>query len=276
MLARIRRSHFDAMVAFGPLHAGCLLLFWIPFEWSYLLWLGVTYAVRMFGITAGFHRYFSHRSFRISRLTQFGLAFLAQTSAQKGVLWWAAHHRMHHRHSDTEDDIHSPLRRGFWSSHIGWLVSNDSAAYDRTIIQDFGKYPELALLNRYHRVPAVLFGCGVFLLGGYAAFIWGFVLSTVVLYHCTFSINSLAHLWGSRRYETRDGSRNNLLLAILTFGEGWHNNHHRFMYRARQGVRWWEIDITYYVLWMLSIFGIVRDLRQTSSGSRVAELVRER
>ena len=256
-LPLLRRLHFDAIFAFGPLHLASLLLFWIEFEWYYLLWLAATYAIRMFGVTAGFHRYFSHRSFRVNRVTQFLLAFLAQTSAQKGVLWWAAHHRRHHRYSDTEGDIHSPIRWGFWWSHIGWLLSNDSNPYDRSIIRDFARYPELRLLDRYHRVPAILFGAAVLALGGYPAFLWGFVLSTVVLYHGTFTINSLAHLWGSRRYDTPDGSRNNLLLALVTLGEGWHNNHHYFMYSARQGIRWWEIDITYYVLRILKVFGIV-------------------
>lgn len=264
LTALFRRFHFDAIVAFGPLHAACLLVFWIPFEWSLLLWMVATYAVRMFGITAGFHRYFSHRSFRVNRVTQFLLAFLAQTSAQKGVLWWAAHHRMHHRWSDTEDDVHSPVHHGFWRSHIGWLVSSDSDQYDRRIIQDFGKFPELRLLNRFHRVPAILFAGAIYAVGGYPAFIWGFVVSTVVLYHGTFAINSLAHLWGSRRFLTRDHSRNNLLLALLTLGEGWHNNHHRFMSSVRQGLRWWEVDITYYVLRFLSVFGIVYGMRKIS------------
>jgi stearoyl-CoA desaturase (Delta-9 desaturase) len=262
-----RRLHFDAIVAFGPLHLACLFIFWIPFDWSCVAWLAATYAIRMFAVTAGFHRYFSHRSFKVHRITQFLLAFLAQTTAQKGVLWWAAHHRLHHRHSDTGEDAHSPVHQGFWWSHIGWLLSIDSDDYDRDVIQDLNVFPELRLLNKYHRVPAILFGAGVFALGGFPAFIWGFVVSTVLLYHCTFSINSLAHLWGSRPFETRDDSRNNILLALITFGEGWHNNHHRFMYSVRQGLRWWEIDITYYVLRIFSLFGIARDLRYVTSSA---------
>ncbi len=259
--ARLERYHFDAIIAFGPLHLACLFVLWMPFKWSYLAWLAVTYSIRMFAVTAGYHRYFSHRSYKLDRVTQFLLAFLAQTSAQKGILWWAAHHRLHHRHSDTKDDVHSPLYKGLWWSHIGWLVSNGSNDYDPRRIADFEKFPELRWLNKYHRVPALLFGLLVFALGGFPVFIWGFVVSTVLLYHGTFSINSLAHLWGTKRFETGDESRNNLFLALITFGEGWHNNHHRFMYSARQGLRWWEVDVTYYVLHFLSIFGIVRGLR---------------
>ena len=262
MTALIGRLHFDAIVAFGPLHLACFLLFWIPFEWSYLAWLGGTYSVRMFGVTAGYHRYFSHRSYKLSRVSQFLMGFLAQTSAQKGVLWWSAHHRSHHRHSDSKNDPHSPARHGLWWSHIGWLVSHKADDYDRRAIQDFDKYPELQLLNRYHRLPAILLGATIFAIGGFPVFMWGFVLSTVVLWHCTFSINSLAHVWGSKRFETGDDSRNNFLLALVTFGEGWHNNHHKFMSSARQGLRWWEIDMTYYMLRVLGAIGIVRDLRE--------------
>jgi stearoyl-CoA desaturase (Delta-9 desaturase) len=260
-MSRIAWFHFDALVAFVPLHAACLLLLWTPFKWSYVAWLVVTYGIRMFAITAGYHRYFSHRAFKLSRVPQFVLAFLAQTSAQMGVFWWAAHHRVHHRYSDTGEDMHSPVMRSIWWAHIGWIIAGSSSEYDSCLMQDFEKFPELKLLNKYHRLPAILFGAVVFAMGGYAAFLWGFVLSTVLLWHCTFSINSLAHVWGSRPFETEDQSRNNLFLALITLGEGWHNNHHQFMYSARQGLRWWEIDLTYYILWLLSLIGIVRQLR---------------
>src|SRR5580658_5991761 len=144
--AYVRRLHFDAFIAFGPLHAACLLIIWIPFKWQYLLWFGVSYAIRMFAITAGFHRYFSHRAFRVNRVTQFFLAFLAQTSAQKGVLWWAAHHRLHHRHSDRDRDVHSPLRRGFWWAHVGWVLSNEFDEYDPQSVGDFYRFPEIRWL----------------------------------------------------------------------------------------------------------------------------------
>jgi len=257
----IGRLHFDAVVAFVPFHLACVLLLWIPFEWSHLAWFLGTYSVRMFGVTAGYHRYFSHRSYKLNRFFQFLMGLLAQTSAQKGILWWAAHHRLHHRHSDTFQDSHSPVKHGFWWSHIGWIFSHKAERYRSEVIQDFDRYPELRLLNRYHRVPVILLGVLLLAIGGFPVFMWGFVFSTVVLWHGTFTINSLAHVWGSRRFETEDDSRNNFLLALITFGEGWHNNHHQFMYSVRQGLHWWEIDVTYYVLRMLNALGVVRDLR---------------
>lgn len=220
-----------------------------------------TYSIRLFGVTAGYHRYFSHRSYRMGRRMQFLMAFLAQTSGQKGVLWWAAQHRDHHRHSDHERDIHSPWQRGFWWSHVGWILSNEHDSYERIKVADLAKFPELRWLDRHHWVPAVLFAAFIFSTGGAAAFVWGYVVSTVLLYHCTFSINSLAHIFGSRRFDTSDQSRNNWLLALITFGEGWHNNHHFSMGSCRQGIRWWEVDVTYWVLKVLAGLGLVRDLR---------------
>ena len=260
-MTRIGGFNFDSIVAIVPLHAACLLLLWTPFKWSYLVWLAITYGIRMFGVTAGYHRYFSHRAFKLNRLFQFVLAFLAQTSGQRDVLWWAAHHRVHHRYSDSEQDVHSPVHKGLWWAHMGWLLGGGSSVYDSRMVQDFEKFPELRLLNRFHRVPAILFGAAVFAAGGYPVFLWGFVVSTVLLGHGTFSINSLAHVWGSRPFETGDQSRNNFFVALITLGEGWHNNHHRFMSSARHGFRWWEIDMTYYGLRILSLFGIVRGLR---------------
>jgi stearoyl-CoA desaturase (delta-9 desaturase) len=217
--------------------------------------------VRMFGITAGYHRYFSHRAYKTSRWFQFLLALLGTTATQKGVLWWAAHHRDHHKYSDEPKDIHSPRQRGLWWSHLGWILSSK---YDRTKlerIQDFAKYPELRWLNRYHVIPPILLGVACFLVGSWPLLIWGYFVSTVLLWHGTFTINSLAHVFGSRRYQTTDDSRNNWLLALLTMGEGWHNNHHHYQSTANQGFYWWEVDLSYYVLRLLSIFGIVWDLR---------------
>jgi stearoyl-CoA desaturase (delta-9 desaturase) len=257
----LRGYQFGAVIPFVLLHLACLLVFFVPFHWEYVALLAATYFLRAFGATAGYHRYFSHRSYKLSRPFQFLMAFLAQTSAQKGVLWWAAHHRYHHRHSDEESDIHSPVRTGFWWAHVGWILSNEFDSYDRRLIRDFEIYPELRWLNRYHWVPSLLLGTTLYAAFGFKAFLWGFILSTVLLFHGTFSINSLAHIWGHRRYETGDHSRNNFFLALITLGEGWHNNHHRFMYSCRQGLRWWEIDVTYYVLKFLSLFGIATDLR---------------
>jgi stearoyl-CoA desaturase (Delta-9 desaturase) len=258
-----KRKHYDLASAlpFLALHLSVLLVVTVPFEPRLLAWLLGSYALRMFGVTAGYHRYFSHRSFKLNRFWQFCLAFLAQTSGQKGVLWWAAHHRDHHLHSDRRADLHSPVHEGFWWSHLGWILSDEYDDYDPRRIADFSRYPELRWLNRLHLVPTVLYGAAVYAVGGWSAFVWGFLVSTVVLYHGTFLINSLAHIWGTRRYATPDESRNNFLLALVTMGEGWHNNHHYFMSSVRQGFRWWEVDVTYYILRALSWVGVTRELR---------------
>ncbi|MBX7117570.1 MAG: acyl-CoA desaturase [Gemmatimonadaceae bacterium] len=234
------------------------------------LWSGVTatsvllaitlYVVRMFGITAGYHRYFSHRSFRTSRVGQFLLAWLAMSSAQKSVLWWAALHRHHHRHSDTEDDVHSPLHRGFWYSHVGWIFD---AKHDQTRLDevpDLARFPELRFLDRHQLLPAISLAILCFLIDGWPGLLIGFFASTAVLYHGTFFINSLAHVTGTQRYVTGDTSRNNWWLAVITLGEGWHNNHHYYQRSTRQGFRWYEFDPTFYALKVMSWARLVWDL----------------
>ncbi len=256
-----RTYRLGTVIPFLLLHLAALGVFFVPFRWYLVGFTLAIYSVRMFAITAGYHRYFSHRTYKLNRLWQFLMAFLAETSGQKGVLWWAAHHRVHHRQADHEGDIHSPGLRGFWWAHVGWVLSNEYDEYDPRLVQDFGKYPELRWLDKHYCVPPIVLGAAIFALGGLHAFIWGFLVSTVLLFHGTFTINSLAHLWGSRRFATADDSRNNFLLAIITLGEGWHNNHHQFMYACRQGLRWWEVDPTYYALRLMSWMGIARDLR---------------
>jgi stearoyl-CoA desaturase (delta-9 desaturase) len=246
---------------YWSLHMACLLAFWTgvtPFEVTLCLGL---FWVRLFGITGGYHRYFSHKTFKTSRAFQFVLAVIGVAAVQKGPLWWAAGHRRHHRYSDQEGDMHSP-REGFWHAHQGWIFDGrwDATEVDR--IRDFSKFPELAFLNRWHIVVPLGLVAACFALGGLGGFVWGFCISTVLLWHSTYTINSLAHRWGSQRYETGDDSRNNLFLALLTLGEGWHNNHHHYMASARQGFFWWEIDVTYYVLRGLEVIGLVWDLRE--------------
>jgi stearoyl-CoA desaturase (Delta-9 desaturase) len=234
------------------------------------LWSGVTVealilglvllVVRTFGVTGGYHRYFSHRAYKTSRVFQFVLAWLAQSSAQKGALWWAAHHRVHHKFSDQPEDVHSPIQRGFWYSHVGWILDDTTETrWDK--IQDFAKYPELRFLNRFHLLPPIVLGVASYLIAGLPGLFVGFFWSTVLLWHNTFLINSITHLWGKRRYETTDDSRNNWFTALLTLGEGWHNNHHHYQSSARNGFYWWEIDVTYYVLKVMSWLGLVWDLR---------------
>jgi stearoyl-CoA desaturase (delta-9 desaturase) len=244
------------------------------------------YVFRMFAITGIYHRYFSHRTFQTSRVMQFIFAILGNTAVQRGALWWASVHRHHHRYADQEEDVHSPGLSGFWWSHIGWMTSSRNFPTNYEAIRDLAKYPELVFLNRFDMiVPAVfaglLFGAGELVrhfwpatgTSGAQFLVWGFFISTVVLLHGTLMINSMAHTFGRRRFETTDDSRNSLLLALVTLGEGWHNNHHRYMNSVRQGFYWWELDITYYVLRTLSWAGLIWDLRPVPV--RVYEEVRE-
>ena len=248
-------------IPFIAVHVVALLAFVAKFHWYYPVVAIGLYYLRMFGITAGYHRYFSHRAYKTSRWFQFVLAFLGTLSTQKGVLWWAAHHRDHHKYSDLPGDIHSPVQKGLWWSHVGWILCRkyDETKIDR--IRDFAKYPELRWLNKYHLVPPILLAAALWLIGGWQLTVWGFFVSTVLLWHGTFTINSLAHVFGSRRFKTTDDSRNNLLLALLTMGEGWHNNHHHYQSTANQGFYWWEIDMSYWALKLLSWLGLVWELR---------------
>ena len=250
-----------SLVLFVGIHLGSLSALALGFSWrSALLAVGL-YWLRMFGITAGYHRYFAHRAFKTSRAFQLALACIGASSLQKGPLWWASLHRVHHRWSDTPRDLHSPKQRGFWYSHVGWILSPEHDETDLSLVPDLARYPELLWVNQYHWVPALALALFCYAVDGARGVVWGMGVSTVVLWHCTFTINSLAHVWGSRRYETTDTSRNNLVLALLTMGEGWHNNHHHYMNSANQGFFWWEVDASYYLLRALSWVRVVRELR---------------
>ena len=251
---------YPATIPFILVHLACLGAIWTGVTVNALILCAVLYGVRMFGVTAGYHRYFSHRSFKTSRVAQFVLAVLAQSSAQRGVLWWAAIHRHHHRHSDTELDAHSPRMRGFLYSHVGWVFDRRHEETEMDAVPDLTKHRELVWLERWPLVPAIALGVGCWLFGGWTALVVGFFWSTVLLYHGTFFINSLAHVTGKQRYVTGDDSRNNWWLALITLGEGWHNNHHAYQRSTRQGFRWYEIDPTFYVLKALSWAGIVWEL----------------
>lgn len=252
-------------IPFGLVHLACFAAIFTGVHVTDLLIAVALYMLRMFGITAGYHRYFSHRSFKTSRVFGFVLAFLAQSSAQRGVLWWAGKHRHHHRYSDTQNDVHSPIRRGFWYSHLGWFFNAKHGKTDLVSVPDLATYPELRWLDRHPYLPAFLMGFLVWLMAGWSGLVVGFFWSTVALWHATFAINSLAHVLGHQRYLTGDQSRNNWWLALLTFGEGWHNNHHHYQSAARQGFRWYEVDLSYYLLRMLSAVGLVWEL-QTPPG----------
>ncbi len=252
--------NYVTSIAFIVVHVLALGAFVVPATTTALVMLGVTYWGRVFFITAGYHRYFAHRSYRTSRAFQFILAFGGLTSAQKGPLWWAGHHRRHHRFTDTVDDAHSPIK-GIVFSHVGWILSDRSNETPTEAISDFDRFPELRFLNRHDAVGPWALGITCFLVGGWSGLFIGFLLSTVLVWHSTFLVNSMSHVWGTRRFATPDSSRNNALVAVLTMGEGWHNNHHHIQSSARQGFRWWEWDPTFYILKVLSWCRVVRDLK---------------
>lgn len=235
-------------------------LFFFELTWTAVVLVLATYYVRMFGITAGFHRYFSHRGFKTSRTFQFILAWLGSMSTQRGVLWWSGHHIHHHKHSDTELDVHSP-RRGFIWSHVLWMLVPDFEETPERQLRAFAKYPEILWLQRNWMVAPVTMAVALFLVGGWSWLFWGFFFSTFLLWHGTFTINSLCHVWGSRRFETSDTSRNNLILSLITMGEGWHNNHHHYPSTANQGFFPGELDASYAILRGLERLGVVWDLR---------------
>lgn len=261
-----------SLVLFVGIHLGSLAAVVVGVSWRSALLAVALYWLRMFGITAGYHRYFSHRAFKTSRPFQFLLAALGASSLQKGPLWWASLHRVHHRWSDTPRDLHSPKQRGFWYSHVGWILSPEHDETDLTLVPDLARYPELLWINRYHWVPALALAFFCYAVDGARGLVWGMGVSTVVLWHCTFFINSLAHVWGSRRYETTDTSRNNFVLALITMGEGWHNNHHRQASVCRQGLAWYEIDVTWYILALLEKLHIVWGVRRPRAGGELVDL----
>jgi stearoyl-CoA desaturase (delta-9 desaturase) len=276
-----RRIDWARAVPFLLVHAICLFVFAVGFSWTAFGVCVALYLVRMFAITGFYHRYFSHRTFKTTRAGQLIFGILGASAAQRGPIWWAAHHRHHHHYSDRPEDVHSPVQHGFFWSHMGWFLSKKFFAADLSRVKDLLKYPELRFLDRFDVAVPTALGVSVFLLGvllqhvapglgtnGWQMLIWGFFVSTVALYHGTYTINSLSHVFGRQRYRTGDTSRNNFLLAIITLGEGWHNNHHHYPATVRQGFYWWEIDVTFYLLKFLSFFGLIWDLHAVPAAMR--------
>lgn len=268
-----QQIHWSNIWPFVVLHAACFLVLSVGFGWVALCVCVIMYLLRMFAITGFYHRYFSHRTFHTSRAFQFLMGVIGNASMQKGPLWWAAHHRDHHRRSDQPNDLHSPVQRGFWYSHMGWITVEDNLYTRYENIPDFCKYPELVFINRFDWVVPVLYLLALYGIGQWLAavypemntnglqwLVWGGFVSTTLLFHGTCTINSLSHVFGSQRYNTGDSSRNNMWLSLITLGEGWHNNHHHYPGSVQQGFYWWEIDITYYALKLLESLGIVWDL----------------
>ena len=262
-------------IPFISVHVVALVgVFLVGWSWAAVGMALLLYVARMFGVTAGYHRYFSHKSYQTSRWFQFCLAWLATSSTQMGPLWWASHHRYHHMYSDTQEDVHSPIMRTVYWAHVGWILCKKYMQTITRLVRDFDRYPELQWLNKWHVVPGIVLALQTYAVGwalqrwapglgtnGSQMLIWGFFVSTVFLYHGTFTINSFCHLMGKRRYNTKDSSRNSWILAIITLGEGWHNNHHRYPASERQGFFWWEFDPTHYLLVLFSWMGMVWELK---------------
>lgn len=283
------RLNWIRIMPFIGLHLGCLGVIWVGVS-PFAVWFALGFFVlRMFAITGFYHRYFAHKTFSTNRFWQFVFAVIGASAVQRGPLWWAAHHRYHHQHSDTDQDLHSPEKQGFWWSHVGWFTCDAAFLTDYRRVGDWARYPELKFLNRFDAIVPLACLVGIYALGqalavwapslgtsGAQLTTWGFFISTVAVFHGTVSINSLAHVWGHRRFQTSDDSRNNFWLALLTLGEGWHNNHHRWPTSARQGFRWWEVDITFYLLWVLEKIGIISNLKPIPKAVYEETLERDR
>ena len=277
----VERPNWLRIIPFLVMHLACVAVIWVGWSPVAVIVALAFYAVRMVGITAFYHRYFAHKAFKTGRITQFIFALIGSAATQRGPLWWASHHRHHHYYSDTEQDVHSPRKGLFWS-HMGWFLADKHFKTRLDLIPDFARFKELIVLDRFDMLVPIacmllMFALGAILnyffpsLGtsGTQMLVWGYVISTVALLHATLCINSLAHRVGSRRFETADNSRNNLFLALITFGEGWHNNHHRFPNSARQGLKWWEIDMTYYLIKTMEKIGLVWSVKAGPTAEQI-------
>ena len=256
--------HILSAAIFWIVQASALLIFFVPFSWGLVLLWAASHFVRAIGLTLAFHRYFAHRAFQMNRAARFVWTFIGTAAMQKGPLWWAGHHVNHHRYADRDGDPHSPMVSGIYYAHVGWFLND--ARHDRLevtnpVIRDFSKAPEIAFLERYFAIPPLMMAVAVYLAGGMPWLIWGFCLPTMTLAHATFAINSVNHLFGSRRFDTIDESRNNVITAIFAAGEGWHNNHHRYQRAARNGFYWWELDPTWYVISLMAAVGLAWDVQ---------------
>ncbi len=251
-------------VVFWIVQASALLVFAVPASAGLVALWAVSHFLRAIGLTLAFHRYFAHRAFKMNRITQFAWAFIGTAAMQKGPLWWAGHHVNHHKYADREGDPHSPMVSGLYYAHIGWFLNDtkhDRLETTNPVVRDFSKFPELRFLDTYFFIPPTLLALALYLTGGFPWLVWGFCLPTVTLAHATFAINTVNHLFGSRRFETIDESRNNPVTAFFAVGEGWHNNHHRYQRAARNGFYWWEFDPTWYVIRAMQALGLAWDVQ---------------
>jgi stearoyl-CoA desaturase (delta-9 desaturase) len=245
-------------------HIFAIAAFW-SFSWTNLaVALALHWIAVGFGISLGYHRLHTHRGFKTSKAFEYFLAICGTLTLEGGPMFWVATHRQHHQLSDQEGDPHSPRDGGFWA-HMGWILFGDTHHNNTELMgkyaPDLGREPFYRWLNTYHYLPLTTLGLILLAVGGWSMVLWGIFLRVIVGLHATWLVNSATHMWGSRRFETRDDSRNSWWVALLTFGEGWHNNHHAHPVSARHGLAWYEFDISWITLRILNAFGIVRDLK---------------
>ncbi len=217
------------------------------------------------GICLGYHRFLTHQSFKAPRFVGYLLATLGCLANQGGPIAWVATHRYHHANSDQPEDPHSPVVNGFWWAHMGWALHDNALLDDfrsyRRLALDLAKDPYLCFIDRTHWIWSWLLAVPLFFWGGWSAVLWGIFFRSVFVYHCTWFVNSATHRWGYRNYETGEGSRNLWWVALLAYGEGWHNNHHAYQRSARHGLRWWEMDLTYLTIKAMSWLRLARDIQ---------------
>jgi stearoyl-CoA desaturase (Delta-9 desaturase) len=249
---------------FWAVQASALLVFAVPFHRGLIALWAASHFLRAIGLTLAFHRYFAHRAFKMNRIARFVWAWIGTSAMPKGPLWWAGHHVNHHRYADRDGDPHSPMVSGVYYAHIGWFLNDarhDKLAPGNPVIRDFSKAPEIVFLERYYFLPPLVLATAMFAIGGLSWLVWGFCLPTMTLAHATFAINTVNHMFGTRRFETVDESRNNPITAFFAVGEGWHNNHHRYQRAARNGFYWWEFDPTWYVIRAMAAVGLAWDVQ---------------
>jgi stearoyl-CoA desaturase (delta-9 desaturase) len=261
-------------------HAGAVAALFF-FTWKALLAAGILWWVTgSLGIGMGYHRLLTHRGYKTPKWVEYVLTFFATLTLEGGPIFWVATHRIHHQFSDKQGDPHSPVD-GKWWSHMGWILVGKSMHHDTTTLARY--VPDLAKdkfhiwITKYHYVPMIGLAAALFALGGLPFLLWGIFMRTVLGLHFTWLVNSATHLWGSRRFKTHDNSTNNVLVALLTWGEGWHNNHHAHPVSARHGLRWYEIDVNWYGIWTLKKLGLARKVNSATlhEAPRPDELVPE-
>ncbi|XP_038718376.1 palmitoyl-monogalactosyldiacylglycerol delta-7 desaturase, chloroplastic-like [Tripterygium wilfordii] len=243
----------------------CLSLF-APFQFNWsAFWVAfVLYVITgLLGITLSFHRNLTHRSFKLPKWLEYSFAYCGVQALQGPPIDWVSVHRSHHKFGDSERDPHSPIE-GFWYSHMSWLLYRTSISKtcrEHNNVGDLKKQPFYRFMQRTHHLHPIALGVLLYALGGFPFFVWGMAVRIVWVWHITWMVNSVCHIWGKQAWKTGDLSRNNWLVAVLSFGEGWHNNHHAFEYSARHGLEWWQLDLTWIVVRLLQAAGLATEVK---------------